>query len=187
MAFTVEDGTGLDDANSFASVAEYRAYHLERGLTIPSSGPGAQTDAEVQGYLVLACDYLEALYAEDARGVKLEADQALAFPRDAAFDNSGNAIEGVPAKLKAANIEAAYLASQRTLIPNPPAPIDSTAAIAATGAITRKLERVDDVVTEETEYAQPVNGAALCAHPPKYPKIDGLMLGLLRPRCAVRA
>lgn len=32
--FVVEDGTGLEDANSYASVAAYRAYHILRGRNV---------------------------------------------------------------------------------------------------------------------------------------------------------
>lgn len=187
MAFQVEDGTGLDNATAYLSVADYRAYHADRGLVIPSTGEGAQTDGEVQGYLVLATDYLDGLYGARARGIRLETDQSLVWPRLSAYDSEGVLIEGVPTKLEAATAEAAYLASQRTLIPNPPAAVSSTGAPTAQTPIVRTLERVENAVTEETEYAQPSSAATVGQSVPVYPKIDRLMRPLVHSVQAVRA
>lgn len=185
MAFVVETGEGLDTANSYLSVANYRAYHADRGLTLADSG--AQASALVQGYLVQATDYLDALYGERVRGTKLEDDQSLAFPRECLYDNAGVLIEGVPVAVEKATAEAAYLASQRTLVPNPPAPVSSTGTPEAVTPIVRKLERVEGAVTEETEYAQPAAAALPAGQLQVYPKVDRLMRPLLYPVGAVRA
>ena len=58
MAFTVEDGTGLSDANSLASVAEFDAYCTERGIDV--TGFADTTAKEVA--LVKGADYLKTVY-----------------------------------------------------------------------------------------------------------------------------
>ena len=74
MPLTIEDGSGVADANSFVTVAEATAYAAARGLSLPA------TDAEKEQLLVKAADYL--LSVEDRfKGERVAADQALSWPR----------------------------------------------------------------------------------------------------------
>ena len=74
MSLTIEDGSGVADANSFVTVAEATAYAAARGLSLPA------TDAEKEQLLVKAADYL--LSVEDRfKGERVAADQALSWPR----------------------------------------------------------------------------------------------------------
>lgn len=75
MAFVVEDGTGLSNATSYVTVQEYRDYYTDRG--IDKSG---ETDAQIQGYLVQATDFIDLEYK--FCGDKLVDTQALDFPRE---------------------------------------------------------------------------------------------------------
>jgi hypothetical protein len=77
MAFVIEDGTGLPNANTYATVAMYRAYHTERGRDVSS-----QLDAAVQGYLVRATDFVEKTFATQWKGTRETMVQALAHPRE---------------------------------------------------------------------------------------------------------
>jgi hypothetical protein len=52
MAFIVEDGTGVTDANSYATLAEYKDYFADRAIDVTS-----ESDADIQGRLVRAADY----------------------------------------------------------------------------------------------------------------------------------
>lgn len=71
MALVVEDGTGLANATSFVSRADYIAFAAARGVTI------ADEDAtDVQ--LVKAMDYL---LTRCYRGDPVKGDQGLPFPR----------------------------------------------------------------------------------------------------------
>ncbi len=74
MAFVVEDGTGLTNSNSYISVAEYRAYCESREIDVT-----LDTDASIQGNLVLATDYLDMSYT--FVGEANTTTQALEFPR----------------------------------------------------------------------------------------------------------
>jgi len=72
----VEDGTGLPDADSYASVEDADAFHLARRTVewIDSSDDDAKAAA-----LIAATDYLDATYR--FRGDPLSVDQALSSPR----------------------------------------------------------------------------------------------------------
>ena len=71
MALVVEDGTGLANATSFVSRADYIAFAVARGVTIAD-------DEAADVELVKAMDYLlTRCYRGDAK----TGDQALPFPR----------------------------------------------------------------------------------------------------------
>lgn len=93
MAFTVEDGTGVVDANSYVTVAELRTYAADRGITLPSA------DTSVEYLLVKAADHLETMRFI---GSVETTDQGLKFPR-LVTDPYGTATStGVPAEIKKA-------------------------------------------------------------------------------------
>ncbi|MAQ09585.1 MAG: hypothetical protein CMQ11_07100 [Gammaproteobacteria bacterium] len=71
MALVVEDGTGLADATSFVSRADYIAFAAARGVTIAD-----EEAADVE--LVKAMDYL---LTKCYRGDALNGSQSLPFPR----------------------------------------------------------------------------------------------------------
>ena len=73
MALVVEDGTGLANATSFVSRAEYIAFAAARGVTIPDEDA---TDVQ----LVKAMDYLA---TRCYRGDPVKGDQGVFFPRRA--------------------------------------------------------------------------------------------------------
>lgn len=88
MSFVPEDGTGLETANSYVTLAEANAYHADRNNTAWTG-----TDSVKQGALVRATDYIDQVYAGRWIGDPLNDVQALAWPRDEA---------GIPEKLKQA-------------------------------------------------------------------------------------
>jgi hypothetical protein len=93
MAFTVEDGTGVEDANSYVTVAELRAYAGDRGVALPVA------DASVEYLLVKAADHLE---TREYIGTVEFTDQGLKFPR-LVTDETGTAVSsGVPVSVKRA-------------------------------------------------------------------------------------
>lgn len=73
MDFVVEDGTSKTDATSYATVAQYRQYWLNKGTII------TDTTEQIQGYLNAATEYLDITY--DFEGQKTDIDQALEWPR----------------------------------------------------------------------------------------------------------
>lgn len=106
MALTLEDGTGLAGAESFASVAEATAYFGARGK---ADAWDAIEDKEAA--LRLATEYMEQHYALRWAGYKLTAAQALAWPRSGVRDPeviSGYvASNAVPVRVKRACMELA--------------------------------------------------------------------------------
>lgn len=109
MAFVVEDGTGKEDANSYASVEFADAYFSDRGITAWTG-----TVDQKQTYLIRATDYIDGRFANYFSGQRLytsEPDQALQFPRDA--------FVGMPATLLKATCEYALRAISSALAPDP--------------------------------------------------------------------
>ena len=72
--FIVEDSTGLSNANSLASVQDFKDYYSLRNVDISTL-----TDTQIEGFLVLGTDYIVQKY--DFKGSKLKDTQSLPFPR----------------------------------------------------------------------------------------------------------
>ena len=72
--FVYEDGTGLPNANSLASVQDFKDYYSLRNIDISTL-----TDTQIEGFLVLGTDYILQKY--DFKGSKLKDTQSLPFPR----------------------------------------------------------------------------------------------------------
>lgn len=111
MALIVEDGTGLASAESYASVAEAKAYWTAR---VPKFGDiSALSDVTIEGALREATQYIDGRYR--FRDVRLLTTQALSFPRSAAaVDYDGQPIPALPARVKSSTIELAFVASDGT-------------------------------------------------------------------------
>lgn len=101
----VEDGTGMPNAESYASVATADAYHARR--------PGANAWAALstdqkESALIQATDYLQATYSTRWKGIRLTVDQALDWPRSAVVvDRVTLAYDQVPAQVVRATCELA--------------------------------------------------------------------------------
>lgn len=77
MSLIHEDGTGLPDAEAYASADYADTYHGARGN---SSWVDADLDVK-EAALRKATDYIDAFYGARLRGVPVSASQSLAFPR----------------------------------------------------------------------------------------------------------
>ena len=108
MALIIEDGTIVENANSFATVAECRAFADARGLDLPNE------DADVEKLLVNACDFLFSL-EKDFQGTREHVDQELPFPRDTIRLFSVDISGMIPGILKKAQCRLAFDASQNDL------------------------------------------------------------------------
>lgn len=98
MALVVEDGTGLPNAEAYASVAEADAYFSARGNAVWAALDTSQKEAALR----LGADYMGDVYGPRWCGERLTTTQALDWPRGE---------EGVPAAVKRANMELAVRAS----------------------------------------------------------------------------
>lgn len=118
MTLIVEDGTGLETAESYVSVAEADTYHLARGN---AAWTGSDTIKEAA--LRRATTFIDSSYRSRWVGTAVNGrDQALAWPRTDAVDTSGDDIddEQVPREVKQATMEAALreLATPGSLNPD---------------------------------------------------------------------
>jgi hypothetical protein len=76
MPLIVEDGTGVEDANSYVSVAEADAYYSDRNI-INWAGLGA-TNATKEGLLIQAADHLNQFFTW--KGEPYDVNQRLGLP-----------------------------------------------------------------------------------------------------------
>lgn len=113
MSLVIEDGSIVAGADTYASVAEARAYATKRGLIISA------TDSVVEQLLVKACDFLQSL--EDRyKGARVDDTQALAWPRQEVYVYNGTVLldkDSIPQVLKDAQCQLAYDASKTDLQP----------------------------------------------------------------------
>jgi hypothetical protein len=86
LVLTKEDGTGLADANAYASVADADAYH--EGHLYATAWTGATADKKAAA-LVMASRLIDALF--QFNGVRTKATQALQWPREDCPDPDANA------------------------------------------------------------------------------------------------
>jgi hypothetical protein len=104
VAFVVETGVGLANANSYLSVVDFKAYHDDRGNVWSNYGT-----PEIEQALVIAADYVDRRYPY--RGTRRSGrDQALEWPRISATDADGNAIDSgsIPNEVEWASADLAF-------------------------------------------------------------------------------
>lgn len=107
MAITVEDGTGVAGAESYASVADADTYWGKRThQALYTTWDGAST-AEKEGALREATTYVEARWGQFYRGVKRGNAQGLQWPRSDAEDDTGYPLPDLPPELASAVAELA--------------------------------------------------------------------------------
>ena len=106
----VEDGTGLPNANSYASIATADTYAALSGAGIESALAWAALDAEAkEQHLIISTDYIDRRFKGGWKGDELkEGVQSLAFPgqinADRWDDFDNKVIAGLPAGLVRATV-----------------------------------------------------------------------------------
>lgn len=152
MAFIVEDGTVVANANSFCTVQFADDYFADRGVAA-----WAGTNEFKEQRLVQATDYISMRFR--FRGAPVEAEQALPFPRTARGP--------LPAVLLKATCEYALRAITAPLAPDPT--VDTSG-----GKVLEKKEKVGPI-EESYKYSESGSASLLQA----YPAADMLLRGLL--------
>lgn len=104
----IEDGTGLENSNSYVSVDFANDYFSARGI---SDWSGLEDETK-ENVLVRATDYIDNVF--HWYGQKKTKTQALRFPRINLLDYEGTEIEGIPNCLKQAVCEGALILSEGT-------------------------------------------------------------------------
>lgn len=113
MSLTVEDGTIVAEADSYVSVADYRAFAAKYAVTLPVA------DGDCEAQLRKAADYLMQ-YEDRFVGDRADEEQVLSWPRANATIN-GFEIEDdvIPKQLKNAQMQAALeINAGSTLLPS---------------------------------------------------------------------
>lgn len=115
MAFTVEDGTGVPDANAYIDTAFLVEYFAERGVTFTEDDDAQKT------WIVQATDYVGQVFGWRLIGTRMTATQGLHFPAYGAITRSGVLLEDdiVPLQMKRAVAEYARRARSGPLMPDP--------------------------------------------------------------------
>lgn len=157
MAFTVEDGTGIEDANAYIDLSFYREYHLDRGNTAEADF----TDDQTMSGIIRASEYADKRFGKMFIGLRKTKRQGLEWPRINAFDSDGFLMSGpdqVPRNLQKAVAEYTL----RTLIcgvlaPDPLLPVpkqdltDSTGTRnpdVIAGEVSRRRDKVGSLEEE---------------------------------------
>ncbi len=109
--FLVEDGTGVPDATSYASVEEADAY---------LGNNWADTEEAKQQFLMQGSDYADLRWGSQLKSYPLNQDQGLEFPRATLKDRYNRLVEGVPADWKKAVMLYAQSAKAGKLYPKAP-------------------------------------------------------------------
>lgn len=100
MTLTVEDGTGVTNADAYAAIATVDAYATARGLTAWTG-----TDAVKEAAIREATVYLDTSYSW--KGAIESTEQALAWPREGVTDREGRTVSGLPQRVVDACCELA--------------------------------------------------------------------------------
>lgn len=180
--FVVEDGTVVANANSYLSVAEADSYHASRGRT-------DWAKAEVpdkQAALIRATAYIDMRYGDRFRGVPVEANQSLEWPRDAVYDRYGTALpsDELPGRLEKATAEYALEALRLgELVNNPAQPTQGTSLSGARtgspgGEVTAESKTVGPISISKSYATRGFTGTTSAL--PTYTAGDLLLAPLLR-------
>lgn len=139
--FTVETGSGLDSATSYASVEQFLQYHLDIGTDY-----SALDVDKVKGYLNKATAFIDMSYRFD--GLPYSDTQALSFPRYDIYDRNDVYIPlgKLPKELIAAVCYLAGLLEEGTEINQINDGISSQSVAGITTAYTNNGQRSFPVV-----------------------------------------
>lgn len=157
----VENGTGIADANSYASTSYADTYFQDRGVT----GWSGTTLAKEQ-WLIQATDYLETKMYNGKR--IFPETQALSFPRDC-FWVDGMTISGLPDAIQRATCEVALaikdgrFSGGGTCNSNPTGLVKRihSKTGSSTAGIEKEIEYIDDIQYYRGKVFLPVVDALL--------------------------
>jgi hypothetical protein len=158
MAFTVEDGTGVAEANSYVELAFAEDYFTDRGN---AAWTGA--DSAKQAALIQATDYIEGRFGRRFIGEMASTTQGLSWPRtDTDFEETE-----IPVKLQRATCEYAVRALTAALAPDPT--VDASGV-----SVVNTRKKLGPL---EKEFQVVGSGHPVMFRP--YPAADMLLTGLL--------
>jgi len=136
MTLTVEDGSGLANADSYLAVADADTYWASHGN--PSTWTsGVPSTAAKEQALRLATQYLDLMYASQFNGIRASIGQSLEWPRQQVRDLSGYyvPVAPLPTDLLSATAEIAFRSLTDTLIPDIANPASVKSDLVKVGSI----------------------------------------------------
>ena len=107
MALIVEDGTGVQGAESYADAAFITAYWAARPQNALAAGVAAASTANLEGAAREATGFIEATWGNYYRGKRSGYAQGLMWPRTDAFDEQEYPLPALPTELQTAVAELA--------------------------------------------------------------------------------
>lgn len=147
MAVTIikEDGTGIANANSYATLAEAETYLEQTGRKSTGAWNTAGTDAK-SAALISGTDYMDQRNRKRYKGTRFSSAQRLEWPREGVSDELDLLLDAtaIPEAIGLAAIEYAFEGVGSSLTPTPV--YDDTGR-----EIKSKFEKVD-VLEERTVY-----------------------------------
>lgn len=160
MAFIVEDGSIVPNANAYITVDKLKSYWLDRGVTL------SQSPSVLQPAIIIATQYVDLNF--QWKGSIVSDSQSLDWPRSDVYDNEGRPIASdiIPNQLEYAICEYA----QRQLT----SPIQPDVSPDGRGNVTKIMEKVD-VIEREIEYEEGTGGYYGLK---RYPLADNYLNGL---------
>jgi hypothetical protein len=136
--FTPEDGTGIEDANAFITVAFFKQYHADRGVLIASGG------GDIEKAIVRATDFMIARWV--FVGHRNSSLQGLHWPASDAQYYDGRFAIGVPIEVQQSCADYAKIELDS------PGSLTITPTYDTSGAnVTMKREKVGPI-EEETAF-----------------------------------
>ncbi len=170
IEFIVENGNGLVNATTYASIAEADQYLENTGRNLGAWAAGG--DAAKQRALNLAADYMQARWNRRWKGRQTNEFQRLDWPRIGTQRKNGYYINSseVPLEVKEAQTEYALLeiTSPGTLFP--------TLAFDDTNRLPTRTRDKVDVLETEREY-----GSGMVRNWRSFPIADGKIKHLVSP------
>jgi len=138
MAFLVEDGTIVAGATSYTTVAYYKAYWLDRGVTV------AETDPVIEAALVIVTQYVDLM--NRWKGCIVDDAQPLDWPRYDVWDDELRYIESneVPARLQNAICEYASAQIVSTISPEPSLKGEIKVEMSKLGTLEEEIEYTEN-------------------------------------------
>ena len=154
---------GGTSSDTYGTLAEATAYFEARGEAASWTG----TDAVKEAALRKGATYLDNLYRSKWKGLRVNRDQARAWPRSYAIDSDGYSViaDTIPAEVKNAQFEAAKL-------------VISGVTLEATIDRAVKSERIGELAVEY------MDGASLEA---QYPQITNWLRDLVNGSAGISA
>jgi hypothetical protein len=165
MALTVEDGSALADADSFAELTFIDAYLAARGKTTWAALSESVRELHARN----ACDYMEQVYGLQYIGTRYSKAQGRAWPRTGAYLYGELVLDDeIPILLQQVQAELAYRSSTLSggLLPD----IETGAG----GVVKRTRSKVGPL-EEEIEYTEGTSVAY-----PTFPAVTAMIAPLLK-------